>query len=77
MTSTAATKTISVQIPTTIQIEVEVEDTSTEAILDACWKDLKDPNSKNDWQPTYDNLKEAVRGASEVEGFGDDLYQLM
>ena len=74
MTNTTATKTIQVQMNVPITIEVEVEDTNEATILEAVWADLKDPDSKNDWEATYDNLKEVVRGAGQVSDEGENLF---
>ena len=72
---TNATKTkVTVQFYAPINVELEVDDTSDESILDAAWNDLKNKESKNDWVASYGDIKEVVRGAEFLENTGDDFY---
>ena len=56
-------KKVTLQINAPVNIVVEVSDLTQDSILDAAWFDLKDPNSINDWKPSYNDLKEVLRSA--------------
>ena len=55
-------KNLNVQIfvPVTLW-NIEVDELTKEALLTAVANDLRDDNSINDWEPTWDDLKAAVR----------------
>lgn len=56
-------KKVTVQIIAPVNIEIEVSTLTEDSLLDAAWIDLKNPNSKNDWKPSYNDLKEVLRSA--------------
>tara|TARA_Y100001968_G_scaffold166793_1_gene152780 strand:+ start:324 stop:539 length:216 start_codon:yes stop_codon:yes gene_type:complete len=55
-------KNLNVQIfvPVTLW-NIEVEELTKEALMTAVVRDLHDIKSPNDWEPTWDDLKAAVR----------------
>jgi len=59
-----------VQFNAPINVEIETDDLDEKTILDALWGELQNRHSKNDWHPTYDNLKEVIRNGYFPE---DDL----
>ena len=74
--TTTTTKNLMVQlsIPITL-LDIEVEELTPEAILNAVANDLRDDNSINEWEATWDDLKSAVRNG-EVEII-DDGYAVI
>nr|BDD45404.1 hypothetical protein 16 [bacterium] len=75
MTSTATeTKTITLQINVPIQIELDVENTTDQAILDAAWNDLKDEDSSNDWEQSWDAMKSVLRYPQQVQQIDEAFY---
>ena len=70
------TKNLMVQlcVPITL-LDIEVEELTPEAILNAVANDLRDDNSINEWEATWDDLKSAVRNG-EVEII-DDGYAVI
>ena len=56
-------KRVTVQINAPVNIEIEISALTEDSLLNAAWFDLKEPNSKNDWKPSYDDLKEVLRSA--------------
>ena len=68
---------VQLSVPITL-LDIEVEELTPEAILNAVANDLRDDNSINEWEATWDDLKSAVRNG-EVEIINDDyaviLYQ--
>ena len=64
---TTTTKNLMVQLSVPITLlDIEVEELTPEAILNAVANDLRDDNSINEWEATWDDLKSAVRNG-EVE----------
>ena len=55
-------KNLNVQIfvPVTLW-NIEVDELTKEALLTAVANDLRDDNSINDWEATWDDLKAAIR----------------
>ena len=69
---TTTTKNLMVQLSVPITLlDIEVEELTPEAILNAVANDLRDDNSINEWEATWDDLKSAVRNG-EVEIINDD-----
>ena len=68
------TKTITVQVPCYVTIEVEVTDTNEETIINACYEDLKNEDSNNDWEVEFETLKSSVRDAKSVETLCEDEF---
>ena len=70
------TKNLMVQlcVPITL-LDIEVEELTPEAVLNAVANDLRDDNSINEWEATWDDLKSAVRNG-EVEII-DDGYAVI
>ena len=69
---TTTTKNLMVQLSVPITLlDIEVEELTPEAILNAVANDLRDDNSINEWEATWDDLKSAVRNG-EVEIIDDD-----
>jgi hypothetical protein len=66
-------KTITLQINVPVSIEVSVSEVSQDAILDAAWNDLKDPNSKNSWSPSYWDLKDVLRNPEFLDEDWEDF----
>ena len=59
---TTTTKNLMVQLSVPITLlDIEVEELTPEAILNAVANDLRDDNSINEWEATWDDLKSAVR----------------
>jgi len=71
--TTTKTK-VQVQFIVPITVELEVDDTNDESILEAAWSDLKDKESENSWTADYGDIKEVVRGADFLEKIDDDFY---
>ena len=66
------TKTIRVQISVPITLlDIEVEELTPDAVLNAIANDLRDDNSINEWEATWDDLKSVVRNG-EVKIINDD-----
>ena len=65
---TTTTKNLMVQLSVPITLlDIEVEELTPEAILNAVANDLRDDNSINEWEATWDDLKSAVRnGEAEI-----------
>ena len=62
------TKTIRVQlsVPITL-VDIEVDELTPDAVLNAVANDLRDDESINEWEATWDDLKSAVRnGEAEI-----------
>tara|TARA_Y100001968_G_C19160492_1_gene620594 strand:+ start:552 stop:782 length:231 start_codon:yes stop_codon:yes gene_type:complete len=73
---TTTTKNLMVQLSVPITLlDIEVEELTPEAILNAVANDLRDDNSINEWEATWDDLKSAVRNG-EVEII-DDGYAVI
>ena len=73
---TTTTKNLMVQLSVPITLlDIEVEELTPEAILNAGANDLRDDNSINEWEATWDDLKSAVRNG-EVEII-DDGYAVI
>ena len=73
---TTTTKNLMVQLSVPITLlDIEVEELTPEAILNAVANDLRDDNSINEWEATWDDLKSAVRNG-EVEII-DDNYAVI
>ena len=73
---TTTTKNLMVQLSVPITLlDIEVEELTPEAILNAVANDLRDDNSINEWEATRDYLKSAVRNG-EVEII-DDGYAVI
>ena len=68
--------TVQLQVPINIQVEVQGELTE-ESILDAVWMDMKEiGSSRNTWSPSYEDIKEVVRGACfDESSFVDDVKE--
>ena len=66
--TTTTTKNLMVQLSVPITLlDIEVEELTPEAILNAVANDLRDDNSINEWEATWDDLKSAVRnGEAEI-----------
>ena len=66
--TTTTTKNLMVQLSVPITLlDIEVEELAPEAILNAVANDLRDDNSINEWEATWDDLKSAVRnGEAEI-----------
>tara|TARA_B100001115_G_C15683233_1_gene330453 strand:+ start:225 stop:455 length:231 start_codon:yes stop_codon:yes gene_type:complete len=74
--TTTTTKNLMVQLSVPITLlDIEVEELTPEAILNAVANDLRDDNSINEWEATWDDLKSAVRNG-EVEII-DDGYAVI
>ena len=65
---------VQLSVPITL-LDIEVEELTPEAILNAVANDLRDDNSINEWEATWDDLKSAVRNG-EVEII-DDGYAVI
>ena len=65
---------VQLSVPSTL-LDIEVEELTPEAILNAVANDLRDDNSINEWEATWDDLKSAVRNG-EVEII-DDGYAVI
>ena len=65
---TTTTKNLMVQLSVPITLlDIEVEELTPEAVLNAVANDLRDDNSINEWEATWDDLKSAVRnGEAEI-----------
>ena len=65
---TTTTKNLMVQLSVPITLlDIEVEELTPESILNAVANDLRDDNSINEWEATWDDLKSAVRnGEAEI-----------
>jgi hypothetical protein len=50
-----------IELNAPIKVLVTVEELTEDAVLDAVWKDLKNPESTNDWRPSYGDLKDVIR----------------
>ena len=61
---------VQIMVPITLR-NIEVEELTQEALLTAVANDLRDDNSINDWEPTWDDLKAAVRDCN-VQTLLDD-----
>ena len=73
---TTTTKNLMVQLSVPITLlDIEVEELTPEAVLNAVANDLRDDNSINEWEATWDDLKSAVRNG-EVEII-DDGYAVI
>ena len=73
---TTTTKNLMVQLSVPITLlDIEVEELTPEAISNAVANDLRDDNSINEWEATWDDLKSAVRNG-EVEII-DDGYAVI
>ena len=69
---TTTTKNLMVQLSVPITLlDIEVEELTPEAILNAVANDLRDDNSINEWEATWDDLKAVVRNG-EVKIINDD-----
>ena len=65
-------KTIRVELSVPITLfDIEVEELTPDAVLNAVANDLRDDNSINEWEATWDDLKSVVRNG-EVEIINDD-----
>ena len=62
------TKTIRVELSVPITLlDIEVEELTPDAVLNAVGNDLRDDESINEWEATRDDLKSAVRnGEAEI-----------
>ena len=69
---TTTTKNIRVQlsVPITL-IDIEVEELTPEAVLNAVATDLRNLESINEWEATWEDLKSAVR-SGEVQIINED-----
>ena len=65
-------KNLNVQIfvPVTLW-NIEVEELTKEALMNAVVRDLHDIKSSNDWEPTWDDLKIAIQDGK-VKTLKDD-----
>ena len=65
---TTKTKTIQVQLSVPITLfDIEVDELTPDAVLNAVANDLRDDESINEWEATWDDLKSAVRnGEAEI-----------
>ena len=77
MTTVTKTKTITLQLNVPITIELDVENTTDQAILDAAWNDLKDEHTSNEWEVSYDALKSVIRDAQQVQQIDEEFYVVM
>ena len=74
MPTTTKNLMVQLSVPITL-LDIEVEELTPEAILNAVANDLRDDNSINEWEATWDDLKSAVRNG-EVEII-DDGYAVI
>ena len=74
MPTTTNNLMVQLSVPITL-LDIEVEELTPEAILNAVANDLRDDNSINEWEATWDDLKSAVRNG-EVEII-DDGYAVI
>jgi hypothetical protein len=65
---------IYLQFNAPIHVELEVQHLDEESILDALYDDLRNPESMNNWSPSYDNLKDIIRNGGFLE---DDFEQMV
>ena len=56
-------KKLTLQINAPVNITITVSSITEDLILNAAMIDLKDPNSENDWKPSYGDLKEILNAA--------------
>ena len=61
---------VQLSVPITL-LDIEVEELTPDAVLNAVANDLRDDNSINEWEATWDDLKSVVRNG-EVEIINDD-----
>ena len=61
---------VEIMVPITLR-NIEVEELTQEALLTAVANDLRDDNSINDWEPTWDDLKIAIQDGK-VKTLKDD-----
>ena len=74
MPTTTKNLMVQLSVPITL-LDIEVEELTPEAILNAVANDLRDDNRINEWEATWDDLKSAVRNG-EVEII-DDGYAVI
>ena len=74
MPTTTKNLMVQLSVPITL-LDIEVEELTPEAVLNAVANDLRDDNSINEWEATWDDLKSAVRNG-EVEII-DDGYAVI
>ena len=68
MTTTTTTQ-VCIKVPVYITVDVPTGSTP-EQVRDAVMEDLRDDDSQNDWEASWDDIKDVIR-SGEVETDGD------